>query len=229
MRGIAAGLFPLGSLLPPEAALCERFGVSRATVREALRQLSEMGIVNTSHGIGTRVEAIEAHGNYVLSVESMSDLMQYGAQTLLQVLDKHAIAASMEDALRLGCAPGDRWIRLRALRMLSRDEKHPISFSEILIDERFADVASETSPTVSFYKLIGERHGEQVASLDQEISAVDIAPDVAMKLGVEPGSSGLQVIRRFVGRDGRPFEITINTHPKNRFSYRLHLNRALPK
>jgi GntR family transcriptional repressor for pyruvate dehydrogenase complex len=54
---IVAGTFPIGSRLPPEAELCERFSVSRSTVREALRTLASQRIVTTSRGVygGTTV------------------------------------------------------------------------------------------------------------------------------------------------------------------------------
>lgn len=229
LQDISSGVFPQGSLLPAEGALCERFEVSRATVREALRQLSEMGIVSKAHGIGTRVTATESKGEYVLSVDSVSDLMQYGTETHLRILDRKVVTATKENAAILGCEPGTRWIRLRGLRLVEGDEKHPIAYSEILIDARFSDVANEKSPTISYYKEIGARYGEHVVGVEQEIEAIDIPKDVAAKLGVEPGSSGLQITRRFCSPNNRVIEVTTNIHPKNRFSYKLKVNRAMPK
>lgn len=52
---IAAGQYPAGSKLPPEAELGSHFGVSRPTVRAALRELEAHGLVKTSHGVGTFV------------------------------------------------------------------------------------------------------------------------------------------------------------------------------
>lgn len=46
---------PAGSLLPTEAQLVERFGVSRSVVREALRGLAATGLVETRHGVGSIV------------------------------------------------------------------------------------------------------------------------------------------------------------------------------
>ncbi|MGY8959472.1 MAG: GntR family transcriptional regulator, partial [Alphaproteobacteria bacterium] len=56
MAEIGGGLFPVGSMLPTEINLCERFGVSRFTVREALRQLHEKGILSRRRGSGTVVQ-----------------------------------------------------------------------------------------------------------------------------------------------------------------------------
>ena len=50
---IASGRIPPGSKLPPEPALAEELGVSRPTLREALRSLEEDGFVTRTSGAGT--------------------------------------------------------------------------------------------------------------------------------------------------------------------------------
>jgi len=49
---ILAGHLSAGDRLPTEAELCDRFGVSRSTIREALRMLSSQRLVKTSRGVG---------------------------------------------------------------------------------------------------------------------------------------------------------------------------------
>lgn len=56
------GTFPPGGQLPSEAELIERFGISRTTVRRALDQLREQGVISTIHGKGSFVnDAKPAH------------------------------------------------------------------------------------------------------------------------------------------------------------------------
>lgn len=54
---ITTGALALGERLPPEARLAEEFGVGRAVIREALRSLNALGLVETKNGVGTRVVA----------------------------------------------------------------------------------------------------------------------------------------------------------------------------
>lgn len=54
-QGIVSGTFPVGSILPAEAELMERFGVSRTVLREALRTLEAKGMVEARPKVGTRV------------------------------------------------------------------------------------------------------------------------------------------------------------------------------
>src|ERR1700736_5102922 len=52
---IVRGVYPVGSQLPTEEELCERFSVSRYTVREALRRLRDDHLVASRRGAGTTV------------------------------------------------------------------------------------------------------------------------------------------------------------------------------
>lgn len=54
-EGIVTGRFPVGSILPSDAEMMERFGVSRTVLREALRTLEAKGMVEARPKVGTRV------------------------------------------------------------------------------------------------------------------------------------------------------------------------------
>lgn len=70
---IVKGVYKTGDQLPPEAALCEMFGVSRITVRESLKKLSMMGIVSIQQGKGTFVEGVDLG----LFMKPMFQLIQF--------------------------------------------------------------------------------------------------------------------------------------------------------
>lgn len=55
-RTILDGRFQPGEQLPPERTLAERFGVTRNTVREALRNLEQLRLVAIRHGSGVTVQ-----------------------------------------------------------------------------------------------------------------------------------------------------------------------------
>ncbi|VTR61109.1 HTH-type transcriptional regulator frlR [Serratia fonticola] len=51
VQSIASGKYPVGTLLPPEMELCEQFDVSRHTIREALRDITEQGLIVRRKGL----------------------------------------------------------------------------------------------------------------------------------------------------------------------------------
>lgn len=55
--GISGGEWPVGSLIPKEPELMDRFGVGRSTVREAVRSLTTLGMLEPVPGVGTYVRA----------------------------------------------------------------------------------------------------------------------------------------------------------------------------
>jgi GntR family transcriptional regulator len=67
-EGIQSGRFPMGSLLLTELELCAQYGASRNTVRTALRELQELGLVSRRERAGTRVEAASAARGYSQSL-----------------------------------------------------------------------------------------------------------------------------------------------------------------
>lgn len=59
IESIVAEKYAPGDSLPSEAEMCEVYGVSRSSVREALRVLSEKGLIEVRHGLGTRINPPE--------------------------------------------------------------------------------------------------------------------------------------------------------------------------
>src|SRR5690606_38561829 len=82
---IISGVYPVGSLLPTEDGLCERFSVSRYTVREALRLLRDDGLVSSRQGAGTMVIPPRVTGTDVHQFMSINDLVAFGTDTPLVI------------------------------------------------------------------------------------------------------------------------------------------------
>ncbi|MFC8689686.1 FadR/GntR family transcriptional regulator [Brevibacillus porteri] len=69
LQMIESGQFPVGSKLPTELELADRFGVSRVPIREALSILRAMGMVSSRQGGGTYVEDVSSHKIYSFAIQ----------------------------------------------------------------------------------------------------------------------------------------------------------------
>ena len=78
-QGIAGGRYPVGSLLPTEFELCDRYQASRYTVRIALAELQEQGLISRKKNVGSKVEALRPTTGFVQSLTSVEDLVLFGA------------------------------------------------------------------------------------------------------------------------------------------------------
>lgn len=100
MQAIADGAYPIGSMLPSERVLCESFGVSRVSVREALAGLEALGVIKIRHGKGAIVQD-RPGGDYALPFADYLRLYRSDIVELLKVrraLDELAAAEAAENA-----------------------------------------------------------------------------------------------------------------------------------
>ena len=222
---IEQGTYPVGSMLPTEAELCERFGVSRQTVREATRLLLQLGLVSRHQGVGTRVERASVAEHYVQRLASPSDITQYVNETrrkMLRVTDIRAANAKVP-------LPGDRdarWRVMEALRFVA-DEKRPIAWTQIYVHPAYAAVTEEKDrDAVPTYALVERCFGIKAKTVRQEISAVAIAPEIATHLRVPGGSPGLSVLRSYLSTAEEIFEVALSIHPADRYKYTMQLALA---
>lgn len=226
IEDIAAGRYAVGSLLPTETELCEQFGVSRHTVREALRRLREMGLVSRHQGIGTRVKAARGDARYVQSVDSISDLFTYIHETRLKVVARRDLLAGVGHSLLLRCAPGQRWHMLEVLRMPLPDGL-PMVVSEIYVPHAYAAIGRDMEDLrVPIYTLIEQRYGERIIEVQQVMRPCAIAAKKARILKVRAGFPGMEITRHYMGADDKMLLVSKSLYPAGRFSYSMALRFA---
>lgn len=227
---IASGQHPVGSTLPNEVGLALQFGVSRATVRSALRELQQLGLVSRRRNAGTRVESVLVDGRSTVfhqSLGSIEDLVQYAAETRRIVLGQSEIAADRSLARTIGVQPGRRLLHLRATRRShDGDGGRPICWMDIYLDAAFAPLG-EVIPGHDglIAALIEERFGRRIAEIGQSLKATGVPGHMAGALEAEPGSHALAIVRRYLDAAGSILLATVSLHPADRFQYDMRLAR----
>jgi len=223
---IRTGKVPVGSMMPTEMELRERFGVSRHTVREAMRQLGEMGLLTRQAGLGTIVKAAETRGTYSQSIASLDQLLRYPAETTLHVTSREPVRADRELAETLRCKPGQEWVKVSGLRIHNVDAV-PICWANVYVIPEYGSIAEEIgkSPTMPVYRQVEEVFGEHVSEVQMDLMASGVHEDIAEALEVEPGTPALVVVRRYTGHKKRVFEVSVTIHPQGRFIYSAELRR----
>jgi GntR family transcriptional regulator len=226
-EGIANGRFPVGSLLPTEFELCDQYGASRHTVRAAIRELQELGLVSRRKKVGTRVEAASPSSGYRQSLASVEDLVQFGAAHTRVVREIEDVVADRALAKALGCPPGTRWLRISSLRLNGEPGAAPIGWTDVYVDAAYSDLRETVreSPDVLISSLIESRYGRRIAEIRQDVQAVLIPKKLAAELNVEAGTPALKIVRHYIDPAGEAFEISVTVHPADRFTFSLRLRR----
>lgn len=219
IRDIDSGKYRVGALLPPELELSDRYGVSRHTVREAFRRLSDRGLISRHQGIGTRVKAKSTERRYVASLSTLSDLFQYTKRTRLKLLAEHQVQAGAQLAAMLHCKRGQAWLEFDTCRYLIGTAQL-ISYTQIYVYPAYAAIRDHLGKrSVWVYGLVERYYGERIVEVQQEIGAVSIEPRIAAILGVKPRSASLQVLRYYLGHGKRLLSVSMNIYPENRFKF----------
>ena len=227
-EGIAEGRHPVGSLLPTEFELCERFGASRYTVRKALDELHQLGLISRRKNVGTRVAASRPRAAFTQSIATVDELAQFGAQHVRSVQSMEAVVADLDLAAELGCAGGTRWLRLSSLRVEGGRSRRPICWTDVYIDPSYTEIAEwvRASPETLVSSFIETRYGRRISSIQQQITAVSLPKQLSEPLRAEAGSPALKIIRRYLDSDAVAFEISVSIHPAERFIFSMEMKRA---
>lgn len=222
---IAAGIHPVGSGLPTEIELCARHGVSRHTVRAALRLLVDQGLIERRQGAGSRVIADTPPVAYVHTIRSLSELFSYTRDTTLEIADAETVTLGEAEAAAIHWPPGTRWLRITGVRWTA-DRSEMVCHVTVFVHARFAELLTDVSRQDGpIHALVEARSGERVEEAVQEVSAAAMPPAAARALGTRTGAPALRILRRYLDASGAPMMVAVNWHPGDRFAYTIRLRR----
>lgn len=116
-RDIAAGVYKEKEKLPSEFELAKSLGVSRATLREALRILEEENVVVRRHGVGTFVNPEPVFSSGIEQLTSISDMIrQAGMEPGTIYLSTGAAPPTEEDLKRFHCSKAESIVTIERVR-----------------------------------------------------------------------------------------------------------------
>lgn len=225
-KEIVDGVYPVGSQLPTEHELCQRFSVSRYTVREALRRLREDNLVSSRPRAGTMVVPRPSSHAYVQDVVSINDLLAFATGAQFAIESISMVTIDRELAARTGLPLGEEWLAVVGFRRAD-DADAPICRTEYYINRSFAAVGrmlqNHTGP---IFPLLEDLFGISIVEVRQEIAAVQISPELGASLKVAPGTPALQMQRMYMTSDSEIAQVTVNTHPSSRFRHSMTMRRV---
>lgn len=223
---IQAGTYPVGALLPTEAELRVRYGVSRHTVREALRQLRDEGLIASRQGAGSTVLRIEPSRRFVHEAASIADLIAYAEELKYEVESSGMVLADGGLATRLDGPVGQRWLRIEGYRYPA-GQGAPIAWTEVYVHEDYAGIARLLGRRPGpIYPWIEELYGATVEEVEQVFTGRTVAEGVAPGLKLQPGAAVIEARRSYVLAGGKLALTAFTIHPADRFRHAMVLRRT---
>ncbi|MBF9071120.1 GntR family transcriptional regulator [Streptacidiphilus fuscans] len=207
-----------GTPLPTEREFAERFGVSRMTVRQAIRELRLEGRVQRS---GRSTVAAGPKLVQPLTLASYTEgVRRQGRRPGRQLIVFEQVGADAALAAGLRIAVGAPVLHLERL-LLADDERVGLE-STYLSVARFPALADEFDPTTSLYAFL-RGSGVIFADADERIETVLASPREVQLIGTSPALPMLLMNRVTRDREGLPVECVRALYRGDRFSFTAHL------
>ena len=225
-KRIGTGRYPVGDYLPTEMELCRQYGISRHTVREALRQLRDAGLISRRRRIGTEVVARTPKASLRQPTNSIGDFLQYAEETQLSILETKELECDASLAEMLECREGARWLRVNSLRAVPGDPR-PVCMTTAYLDLKLPGIEKNLAQLSGPISAMLEKvYGIRIARIEQSIQAVRLGKRQAKLLRAADGGPALRAIRRYYDQNGRLIELSNAIHPGERFTYTTSLVRS---
>ncbi|WP_295581995.1 FadR/GntR family transcriptional regulator [uncultured Oscillibacter sp.] len=199
---ILGGIWKEGDRLPSELELTEALGVSRTTIRQAIRTLVDYGLVETRNGAGTYVKR-QISGSYMLNIVPLTDLQ---TEDMVEILD---FLCLIEDNVAAMAAERCTEADVAALRELQER-----------IKSAKGDLGALTEYDLQFHIMIAKITQNSLAI--QTYSLLSEFLETAMyraytRLGAEEGVPyHEELLRAFAGHDAELARQIMGAHVRNR-------------
>lgn len=207
---IATGTLTVGERLPTEQALCEAFGLSRATVRRCFQDLVEEGYVTRRRGRGSVVAKPEESSRLdtiYQQVSTSSAIRRSGVRPTSRFLGIRDVPAAGPTARSLGVEDGASLWEINRLRLA---DERPVVHELAYVPRSLCPHLGESDlEDTSLYQRIAEESGELSSRIEEHVEAIVVDRREARLLQVPQGSAALRIIARSLNAQGRPIEASI--------------------
>jgi DNA-binding GntR family transcriptional regulator len=215
---IIDGELPPGSRLENEIALGERLGLSRPTVRRAIQELVDKGLLVRRRGIGTQV----VHGPVTRKVELTSlydDLANSGQKPSTTLLLHEIVPAGARLAETLNVTASAPVLHLRRLRSA---DGVPVGVLENFLPEAFIDITEADITEHGLYQLMRAR-GTTMRVARQKIGARRATAEESSLLEIDDGGPVLTMDRTAYDNSGRAVEFGHHCYRPDLYSFEITL------
>ena len=205
--------------LPPERDLAEMLNVSRITVRKAIDELVEDGLLIRKQGSGTFVSN-RVEKNFAKLTSFSEDMRARGREPRSVWMTRAAGTVTPEESLTLRSSPGTPVLRFHRIRYAD-DAPMAIEYATVIA----TSLPSLESVETSLYEAL-ERTGNRPVRALQRLRAVLLTAEQAKLLKAQERDAGLLVARVGYLKDGRAVEFSQSFYRGDIYDFVAELNAS---
>jgi len=219
-KNIEHGDWPPHFLIPSETELCEKYGVSRGTVRQALSQLVQEGLLYRKQGKGTFVAEPKITQQLNKFYSLTQDMREKGLKPSSRLLQNEKILPDPYIKNILGLKEDEMVYKIMRLRLAN--EEPLILETSYLVEELFPDLDREDVEKVPLYDLIIKKYRIRITRAKETFEPILVDRFEAEKLQISIGSPAL-LVKRITYTAGIPFEFRKSVVRGDKCSYSVEL------
>ena len=204
---ISNGEYQVGHLIPSESEFCQLYNISRITVRKAILDLAQEGVLRRQKGLGTIVRA-PYEATRLESVKGFTEqVLNFNQRPSAKVMGIGFRKPTRYICDRLRIAEDAKVIQIKRLRLID-DEPYYIEVLNFPYDR--VEHIEQEDLTVSIYNLLDRKYGIRIARAE-EILEPTLLDEFEMKiLQLDTVSFGMRVERLGYAKNGEPIEHSIH-------------------
>ncbi|MCX6066196.1 MAG: GntR family transcriptional regulator [Chloroflexi bacterium] len=204
-----------GDLLPSEAQLSAKYNVSRITVRRALKELIQQGLLYSLQGKGTF--AAHAFIREMSGFRSFSqDIQSKGLHPSSQVVRSEQMPSDEDVAAHLKINAGEPVHLLQRIRLA---DDQPVAFETAYLPVSLFPDLYRFDLSQSLYQILSEKYQVHPAWADAEIQSTTASPDVAQALRMRTGEPVLIAHRLSYTESFDVVEYVVSVYCGSRFTF----------
>lgn len=210
--------------MPSESEMMAAFDVSRITVRQALNDLQNEGLIFRMHGKGTFVSKPKAFQDLGRLQGFGEAMRQMGYETFARVVAMRTVTPTAQVQEHLQLPKRAKVTELQRLRFLNRE---PISLDVTYVPTALgARLAKEDLATRDVFVILENDYGLSLGHADLQIGSTLADEHLAAQLKVEEGSPVLVIERTTHTSDGAPIDYEHLYYRGDAFQYRVRVDRV---
>ena len=217
---LTSGVLPPGYVLPPERVLCEQFGISRMTLRQAMSLLDREGLIDSRRGMGTVVTHSRLR-------KQQQDLRSFSEE--IRERGGHPESRLISMQLAIPDLSVREFFELReqqnvyTIQRLRLNDGEPLALELARIPERLCPGLERFDLVkTSLYQILEKSYGLRLESCSEEISAEIPSSQYRKQLSLPRNTAVLVVNRKTYTDDGRAIEFTRSVFRGDRYSALVH-------
>lgn len=214
-RDVENHVYKVGDRIPAERQLAVKFGVSRMTLRQAIKTLEEEGILERRLGSGTYVASQKVQEK-MSGIMSFTEITQANGQIPSSKLISYQIGKpSLSEKERLNLNPDSEVLRMERIRFA---DETPICYEVVTIPYHLVENLSKDDISTHLYETLN-KNGYRIGRVTEHISAAVANENDARLLNAKKGEA--LITRRQVTElsNGQPFEYTRARYVAERFEF----------